>query len=42
MQNDRTSNIFVKFTGCLLDQVIEIPMGTNCAPLLTHLQLIQK
>ena len=27
-------NIFVKFGGCLFRQVIEIPMGTNCAPLL--------
>ena len=27
-------NIFVKFGGCLFRQVIGIPMGTNCAPLL--------
>ena len=27
-------NIFVQFVGCLFRQVIEIPMRTNCAPLL--------
>ena len=27
-------NIFVQFGGCLFRQVIGIPMGTNCAPLL--------
>ena len=27
-------NIFVKFGGCRFRQVIGIPMGTNCAPLL--------
>ena len=27
-------NIFVQFGGCLFYQVIGIPMGTNCAPLL--------
>ena len=32
-------NIFVKFGGCLLCQVIRIPMGTNCAPLLAYLFL---
>ena len=32
-------NIFVKFGGCLLHQVIGIPMGTNCAPLLADLFL---
>ena len=32
-------NIFVKFGGCLFRQVIGIPMGTNCAPLLTGLFL---
>ena len=32
-------NIFVKFGGCLLRQVIGIPMGTNCAPLLADLFL---
>ena len=30
-------NIFVKFGGCLFRQVIGIPMGTNCAPLLADL-----
>ena len=30
-------NIFVKFGGCLFHQVIGIPMGTNCAPLLADL-----
>ena len=32
-------NIFVKFGGCLFRQVIWIPMGTNCAPLLADLFL---
>ena len=32
-------NIFVKFGECLFSQVIGIPMGTNCAPLLTDLFL---
>ena len=32
-------NIFVKFGGCLFRQVIGIPMGTNCAPLLADLFL---
>ena len=32
-------NIFVKFGGCLFRQVIGIPMGTNCAPLLVDLFL---
>ena len=27
-------NIFVQFGGCLFRQVIGIPTGTNCAPLL--------
>jgi hypothetical protein len=26
-------NIFVSFGGTLLQQVVGIPMGTNCAPL---------
>ena len=30
-------NIFVQFGGCLFDQVIGTPMGTNCAPLLADL-----
>ena len=32
-------NIFVQFGGCLFHQVIGIPMGTNCAPLLADLFL---
>ena len=32
-------NIFVKLGGCLLRQVIGIPMGTNCSPLLVDLFL---
>ena len=32
-------NIFVQFGGHLFCQVIEIPMGTNCAPLLADLLL---
>ena len=32
-------NIFVQFGGCLFCQVIRIPMGTNCAPLLADLYL---
>ena len=32
-------NIFVKFGGCLLRQVIGIAMGMNCAPLLADLFL---
>ena len=32
-------NIFVQFRGRLFRQVIGIPLGTNCAPLLTHLFL---
>ena len=32
-------NIFAKFGGCLFRQVIGIPMGTNCAPLLANLFL---
>ena len=32
-------NIFVHFGGCLFCQVIGIPMGTNCAPLLADLFL---
>ena len=31
--------IFVQFGGCLFRQVIGIPMGTNCAPLLADLFL---
>ena len=32
-------NIFLTFGGCLFRQVIWIPMGTNCAPLLADLLL---
>ena len=32
-------NIFVQFGGRLFGQVIGIPMGTNCAPLLADLFL---
>jgi hypothetical protein len=32
-------NIFVSFGGTLFQQVIGIPMGTNCAPLLADLFL---
>ena len=32
-------NIFVQFGGCLFRQVIGIPLGTNCAPLLSDLFL---
>ena len=32
-----TDNIFVQFGGCLFHQMIGIPMGTNCAPLLADL-----
>ena len=32
-------NVFVMFGGCLFRQVIGIPMGTNCAPLLADLFL---
>jgi hypothetical protein len=32
-------NIFVSFEGTLFQQVVGIPMGTNCAPLLADLFL---
>jgi hypothetical protein len=32
-------NIFVSFGGTLFQQVVGIPMGTNCAPLLSDLFL---
>ena len=32
-------NIFVSIGGALFQQVVGIPMGTNCAPLLTDLFL---
>jgi hypothetical protein len=33
------NNIFVSFAGTLFQQVVGIPMGTNCAPLLADLFL---
>jgi hypothetical protein len=33
-------NIFVSFGGTLFQQVVGIPMGTNCAPPLADLFLI--
>jgi hypothetical protein len=33
------ANIFVSFGGTLFQQVVGIPMGTNCAPLLADLFL---
>ena len=33
------NNIFMQFGGRLFRQVIGIPMGTNCAPLLADLFL---
>ena len=32
-------NIFVKFGGRIFQQIVGIPMGTNCAPLLADLFL---
>ena len=32
-------NIFVQLGGCIFHQVIGIPVGTNCAPLLSDLVL---
>jgi hypothetical protein len=32
-------NIFISFGGALFQQVVGIPMGTNCAPLLADLCL---
>ena len=32
-------NIFVRFGGCLFRQIIGIPMGTNCPPLVADLYL---
>jgi hypothetical protein len=31
--------IFVMFGGCVFQQIVGIPMATNCAPLLTDLFL---
>ena len=39
MIDSLVNNIFGKFGGCLFRQVIGIPMGTNCAPLLADLLL---
>jgi hypothetical protein len=30
-------NVFISFGGTLFQQVVGIPMGTNCAPLLADL-----
>ena len=35
----RIDNIFVSFRGTLYQQVVGIPMGKNCAPLLADLFL---
>jgi hypothetical protein len=32
-------NLFVIFAGCVFQQTVGIPMGTNCAPLLANLFL---
>ena len=39
MQSVVTGNIFVQFGGHLFHQMIGIPMGTNCAPLVADLFL---
>ena len=39
MLNFLIDNIFVKFGGLVFQQIIGIPMGTNCAPLLADLFL---
>ena len=39
MEEFLIDNIFVKFGECLFRQVIGIPIGTNCAPLLADLFL---
>ena len=39
MLNFLIDNIFVEFGGHIFQQVIGIPMGTNCAPLLADLFL---
>ena len=36
---DMVDNIYVKFGGELVRQMVGIPMGTNCAPLLADLFL---
>jgi hypothetical protein len=37
--SEHIDNIFVSFGGTLFQQVVGIPMGTNCAPLLADLFL---
>ena len=32
-------NIYVQFDGMVYQQIVEIPMGTNCAPLIADLFL---
>ena len=39
MLNFLIDNIFVEFGGCVFQQTVGIPMGTNCAPLLADLFL---
>ena len=39
MLNFLIDNIFVEFGGIIFQQIIGIPMGTNCAPLLADLFL---
>ena len=39
MQEFLIDNIFISFGGTLFQQVVGIPMGTNCAPLLVDLFL---
>ena len=39
MLNFLTDNIFVQFGGIIFQQIIGIPMGTNCTPLLADLFL---
>ena len=30
-------NVYVQFDGIVYQQIVEIPMGTNCAPLIADL-----
>jgi len=39
MINFLIDNIFIEFGGRIFQQIVGIPMGTNCAPLLTELFL---
>ena len=32
-------NIYVQFEGIVYQQIVEIPMGTNCAPFIANLFL---